>query len=138
MNTTMLAAGHDIPAVSTVVTRALIDAFGEIANDHNPVHFDDAFARSRGFAGAIAHGAITASFLFEMMSRWLPDWPREGDDMQVTFISPVLVDDEVIARGVVAQVADGAAVCEVWCEKAGGQKVVVGKARVALPREGDR
>ncbi len=133
-----MIAGQEIPAVSMKVTRALIDAFGEIANDRNPVHFDDDFARGRGFAGAIAHGAVSASFLFEMMSRWLPDWPSSGDDMEMAFVAPVLVDDVVVARGVVESVGDGEAVCEVWCEKGDGRKVIAGKARVTLSRETGR
>lgn len=130
-----IAVGQDIPPALMQVTRALIDQFGEIANDFNPVHFDDKFARGRGFAGAIAHGAVTASLLFEMMSRWLPDWPLAGDDIEMTFIAPVLVNDEVAAMGIVESIGSGSAACDVWCQTAGGKKVISGRAHVTLPRE---
>jgi 3-hydroxybutyryl-CoA dehydratase len=135
MSEAKIEVGTAIPATPTQVTRALIDQFGEIANDFNPVHFDDEFARGRGFAGAIAHGAVSASLLFEMMVHWLPDWPLAGDNMEIAFVAPVLVGDSVTAKGVVESIGDGKAVCEVWCEKAAGKKVIAGKAHVVLARE---
>lgn len=123
--------GEEIPPLSVPMTRELIRAFGEMADDRNPVHFDDAFAQSRGFPAAIAHGAIPASFLLRMLTAWLGAWPIERDDLAITFIGPTLVGDVVTARGVVEAVADDALVCDVWCENQRGQKLIAGKARVA-------
>jgi acyl dehydratase len=40
-----------------------IVSFAEASGDRNPLHFDDAFARSRGFEGRIAHGLISNGLL---------------------------------------------------------------------------
>lgn len=136
MNTaTISRVGEHIPPVTVVVSRELIDQFSEFANDRNPVHLDDEFARTRGFPGAIAHGAIAASFLLRMLTSWLGEWPRKGDDLEITFISPVLVGTAVTAAGVVVEsVDDGQLLCDVWCEAQDGKKLLVGKARVASRR----
>jgi 3-hydroxybutyryl-CoA dehydratase len=133
-NATISPVGEHIPPVTVVVSRELIDQFSEFANDRNPVHLDDEFARRRGFPGAIAHGAIAASFLLRMLTSWLGEWPRKGDDVEITFISPVLVGTAVTATGVVESVEDGQLLCDVWCEAQDGKKLLVGKARVAARR----
>ena len=35
-----------------------IGAYAEASGDHNPIHLDDAFARSVGLPGVIAHGML--------------------------------------------------------------------------------
>ena len=130
-NATITRIGEHIPPVTVMVSRGLIDKFSEFANDRNPVHLNDEFARQRGFPGAIAHGAIAASFLLRMLTTWLGEWPRKGDDLDITSISPVLVGTAVTATGFVESVEDDWLVCQVWCEAQDGKKLLVGKARVA-------
>lgn len=39
-------------------TKKQIAAYAEASGDHNPIHLDDAFARSVGLPGVIAHGML--------------------------------------------------------------------------------
>lgn len=39
-------------------TKAQIAAYADASGDHNPIHLDDAFARSVGLPGVIAHGLL--------------------------------------------------------------------------------
>jgi acyl dehydratase len=126
--------GDHIRPLTFHVTRDVIDAFGDIANDHNPVHFDDEFARSRGFAGAIAHGSISASFLIDMLSGWLADWPLDRDSIDISFIAPVLVNDHVTARGTIVSIGSDEMQCDIWCENEAQKKVIAGTARISLAR----
>jgi 3-hydroxybutyryl-CoA dehydratase len=134
LTATSFSPGQEVRPLTVKVSRELIAEFSEFANDRNPIHLDDEFARGRGFPGAIAHGAIAASFLLRMLTQWLGEWPLEDDELEITFISPVLVDASVTAKGVVESVDDGWLVCDVWCETQDGKKVIAGKARVA-PRK---
>ncbi len=43
---------------SVTFTKAQIAAYAEASGDHNPIHLDDAFARSVGLPGVIAHGML--------------------------------------------------------------------------------
>jgi acyl dehydratase len=43
---------------SVTFTEAQIAAYAEASGDHNPIHLDDAFARSVGLPGVIAHGML--------------------------------------------------------------------------------
>lgn len=134
VSNTMFQVGTEIPPLAQTVTRQLVDEFGALANDFNPIHFDDEFARKRGFRCSIAHGAIAASFLVNMMTRWLKTWPVQNDQINITFVAPVLVGDHVTARGTVEQVSAESVVCDLWCENQDGKRVIVGKAHVTLAR----
>lgn len=52
------------------VTRTLkesdMQAFADVSRDYNPVHFDERFARSRGFSGRICHGLLVGALLTEI------------------------------------------------------------------------
>ena len=45
------------------VTVADIEAFAAVSGDHNPVHLDDAYAKTTMFKGRVAHGMLGASFI---------------------------------------------------------------------------
>lgn len=127
----IIVAGQEIPCtVELAMGAELSRAFCKLIDDRNPVHFDDAFARAKGFPGAIAHGAIAASLLPRLLAQWLGAWPLEQDDIDVSFVAPLLVGDTVTARGRCVAVEDDAILCELWCENQDGKPVVRGQARV--------
>jgi acyl dehydratase len=43
---------------SVTFTTSQIAAYAEASGDHNPIHLDDAFARTVGLPGVIAHGML--------------------------------------------------------------------------------
>jgi len=129
-----LAVGAALPTKSLRITRALVDAFGELADDFNPIHFDDEVARKRGFSAAIGHGAIAASLVFAMLTDWLDDWPVESDDLDLVFVGPVIVGDLVTAGGEIEAEEDGAWRCKVWCRNEQDKPVIAGTARVRRER----
>src|SRR5258706_7485373 len=46
-----------------VVGAADIEAFAAVSGDFNPVHMDDAYARTTTFGGPIAHGMLAAAYI---------------------------------------------------------------------------
>lgn len=49
--------------LSVTFTAAQIAAYAEASGDRNPIHVDDAFARSVGLPGIIAHGMLQMGLL---------------------------------------------------------------------------
>jgi 3-hydroxybutyryl-CoA dehydratase len=80
-----------------LVTDEKIEAFAELSGDRNPVHFDDAFARRIGFAGHIAHGAVTASLLSAVLGMDLPGPGSVFLEQRVRFLRPVAPGDTIRA-----------------------------------------
>jgi len=74
-----------------------IEAFARLSGDRNPVHFDDGFARSIGFDGHIAHGAVTASLLSAVLGMDLPGPGSVFLEQRVRFLAPVRPGDTITA-----------------------------------------
>jgi acyl dehydratase len=87
-----------------VVTAADIDAFAELSGDANPLHTDDEYARSVGFAGRIAHGLLVLS-VESGLSSDADDWSM-GTYLEETrrFVEPVLPGDEIYSVSEVTEV----------------------------------
>ncbi len=49
--------------LTVTFTEEQIAAYAEASGDHNPIHLDDAFARSVGLPGVIAHGMLQMGLL---------------------------------------------------------------------------
>jgi 3-hydroxybutyryl-CoA dehydratase len=49
-------------SVTKKITERDIELFGEVSGDMNPVHFDEAYAKTTMFKTRIAHGMLSASF----------------------------------------------------------------------------
>lgn len=123
--------GDEIPAATLPIAATMMRDFGVLIDDRNPVHFDDAFARKKGFPAAIAHSAIGSSLLLRMLTQWLGTWPLQGDEIELAFTAPVLVGYQLTARGACVEVGERASRWDVWCENQDGKKVIVGSAQIA-------
>ncbi len=66
-----LAVGHSASLTKTISHEDL-QRFAEISLDTNPVHFDEAFARTTRFGGVIAHGMIPAGLISAVIGTRLP------------------------------------------------------------------
>ncbi len=93
--------GDTLPELRRTVTLAQIRAYADASGDHNPIHLDEAFARSVGLPGVIAHGMLTFAFANQMVTGWLGR--RAGlKALQGRFAAMVLPGDEVRGSGTVS------------------------------------
>jgi acyl dehydratase len=87
----------------TIVTAAAIDAFADVSGDHNPLHTDATFARSRGQAGRVAHGAYLVALVSRLVGTALPGRDALLLAVNMSFVAPVLVDTTICVTGIVEQ-----------------------------------
>ena len=97
--------GQALPALTKRVSVEQIRAYAEASGDRNPIHLDDAFARSVGLPGVIAHGMLTMAFANQMLTDWLGDRSllRRLDGR---FGGMVVPGDEVTCSGTVSKKDD--------------------------------
>ena len=50
-------------SLSKEITSTVVEAFADVSNDHNPLHLDDAFAKTTQYGQRIAHGMISAGLI---------------------------------------------------------------------------
>jgi len=94
--------GETLPELQKTVTVAQIRAYAEASGDRNPIHLDDAFARSVGLPGVIAHGMLTMAFANQMLTDWLGDSGRLAR-LEGRFGGMVLPGDQVTCSGKVVK-----------------------------------
>ena len=130
-------AGAPLPAVEKEVTPAQVAAYARASGDHNPLHLDEAFARTTPFGRTIAHGMLGLAFLNEALARAFGvAWAASGR-LRVRFRAPVYPGERVRTEGAVtrAEARDGATEveCRVALRNARGEEVISGTAWVRLP-----
>jgi 3-hydroxybutyryl-CoA dehydratase len=121
--------------VSHVVGAADIEAFAAVSGDHNPVHMDEAFAKTTPFGGRIAHGMLSAAYISAVLGNDLPGPGAVYLSQSLRFRRPVKIGDPVIAKVTVKALdeAKGHATFETVC-LVNGKTVVDGEALIMVPR----
>lgn len=122
---------------SHTVTDADIHAFAEVTGDHNPLHLDEAYARTTPFKGRIAHGMLSAGYISAVLG---VDLPGEGAiylSQSLRFRRPVRIGDTVETVVTVQAIDSEKArvTLETVCSVA-GKAVVDGEAVVMVSRRG--
>jgi 3-hydroxybutyryl-CoA dehydratase len=87
-----------------VITDSDIAEFAEVSGDHNPVHLDDAYAKTTRFKGRIAHGLLGASFISTVLAAKLPGPGTVYIGQTLAFKAPVRPGDKLEARATVTEI----------------------------------
>lgn len=102
------AAGDTFGPVTIPVTRDALVAYAHASGDQNPIHQDEAFARSVGLPDVIAHGMWTMGASGAVVEQWAGDSGRVVE-FGTRFTKPVVVPldgSEIEVTGVVRSVDD--------------------------------
>jgi 3-hydroxybutyryl-CoA dehydratase len=118
-----------------VVGAGDIEAFAAVSGDVNPVHLDEAYAKTTAFGGRIAHGMLSAAYISAVLGNKLPGPGSIYLSQSLRFRRPVKIGDPLTARVVVKSLDVGKAhaTLETLCI-VGGKTVVDGEAVIMVPR----
>ncbi len=93
----------DTATLTRSFTRKDVDAYGDLLGDHNPIHFDEEFAKKMGFKSCLVHGMMTAGLALTIAGMKLPGpgaiLPRNSFEWE----KPVYIGDEVTMKATVAE-----------------------------------
>ena len=123
------------PLVKGPIQQIQLTRYAGASGDFNPIHQDDEFARAAGMGGVFAHGMLSMGFVGQAVT----DWAGAGQvrKLGARFAGLVRLKDTITCRGRVLAKSSKDDVnlvdLEVWAENDKGDKVVTGKATVALP-----
>ena len=117
------------------VTEAHINLFAEASGDFNPLHVDEAFARTTMFRGRIAHGLLPASYVSAVVGTMLPGPGALYLAQTLTFSKPTRIGDVCTARVTVREIDRATARVTLHTACYVGDEVVLeGEATVRVPR----
>jgi 3-hydroxybutyryl-CoA dehydratase len=126
-------AGDALPAIEQGIDQDRIMAWARISGDFNRLHVDPAYAAETLFKGTIAHGPMSLGFLNQLLMECFgTEWFRGGQLLDVRFVAPIRPGDTVVVSGTIKEIHEKGgkayAECDLFIDKAGGQRAVVGRA----------
>lgn len=86
----MIEVGATIPSHQFDINRALLKQYADASGDQNPIHQDEAFAKSVGLPDVIAHGMLTMALVGKYISDWAGG-PQNVKEFSARFTKPVIV-----------------------------------------------
>ena len=117
------------------VNRALLKQYADASGDQNPIHQDEAFAKSVGLPDVIAHGMLTMALVGKYVSD-LAGGSAKVLELGGRFTKPVIVpagqDVDLTVSATVTDVADGKATLSLSATSAGVKVLGMAKAVISL------
>ena len=117
------------------VNRALLKQYADASGDQNPIHQDEAFAKSVGLPDVIAHGMLTMGLVAQYVSG-IAGGSSKVLEFGGRFTKPVIVpegvDVDVTVSATVTDLVDGKASLSLSATSAGVKVLGMAKAVVAL------
>ena len=122
-----VSVGDVVGPVTVPVSRETLVGYANASLDQNPIHQDEAFARSVGLPDVIAHGMWTMAASGTVVADWAGDAGRVVE-FGTRFTKPVVVPvdgNEIVVQGAVTAVeADTGRVTVDVTTTCGGEKVL--------------
>jgi acyl dehydratase len=118
------------------VNRALLKQYADASGDQNPIHQDEAFAKSVGLPDVIAHGMLTMALVGKYVTD-LAGGSANVLELGGRFTKPVVVpageDVDLTVSATVTDVLDGKVSLSLSATSAGVKVLGMAKAVIALP-----
>jgi len=80
------------------VTEDVYFGFQRISSDYNPLHTDEAFAKSKGFPARVMYGNILNGFVSHFVGMALPSREVMIQTQDIQFRKPVYLGDKIILK----------------------------------------
>lgn len=117
------------------INRVLLKRYADASGDQNPIHQDEAFAKSVGLPDVIAHGMLSMALVGKYISD-LAGGAANVIEFGVRFTKPVVVpagiDVDLTVSATVTEVAGDQATLAITASSAGVKVLGMAKAVIAL------
>ena len=102
----MIEVGTKLDEKVFYVDRAMLKAYADASGDQNPIHQDEAFAKSVGLPNVISHGMLTMALVGNYVTQWAGG-AAAVKEFSARFMKPVIVPvDEKVDITVSAVVSE--------------------------------
>jgi acyl dehydratase len=117
------------------VNRVLLKQYADASGDQNPIHQDEAFAKSVGLPDVIAHGMLTMALVGKYVTE-IAGGSANVLELGGRFTKPVIVpadiDVDITVSATVTDVEDGRASLSLVATSAGVKVLGMAKAVITL------
>lgn len=128
------SVGQELAPQTFIINRAKLLQYADASGDQNPIHQDEAFAKSVGLENVIAHGMFTMA----LAGRYVSDIAGSAavTEFSSRFIKPVVVpantDVSLVVSGKVLEVSENSAKIEITASCGDVKVLGMAKAVIAL------
>jgi 3-oxoacyl-[acyl-carrier protein] reductase len=128
-----LSEGDEACWTHTIAAKE-VDAFAALSGDDNPLHMNDAYARTSGFQGRVVHGMLLAAWLSRVLGTHFPGPGVLWLSQSIRFARAVYIGDsvEVVVRVKHKAVELRTLVLETTVLGPDGSPVLTGEARTMM------
>ncbi|MSY20615.1 MAG: dehydratase [Actinobacteria bacterium] len=116
-----------------LINRELLKSYANASGDQNPIHQDEAFAKSVGLPDVIAHGMLTMA----LVAKFVTDWAGGSGavkEFSARFVKPVIVpagkEVDLTVSALISEVSDGRVRLDITATSAGLKVLGMSKALV--------
>ncbi len=95
-----IAVGMSTSFSRTISTED-VESFAKLSGDYNPLHIDDAYAKTTKFGKRVVHGMLLGALCSQLVGMHLPGKRCLYLQQTLSFKKPVFVGDMVSVQGVV-------------------------------------
>lgn len=116
-----------------LINRELLKSYANASGDQNPIHQDEAFAKSVGLPDVIAHGMLTMA----LVAKFVTDWAGGSGavkEFSARFVKPVIVpagkEVDLTVSALISEVSHGRVRLDITATSAGLKVLGMSKALV--------
>ncbi len=124
--------GQELAPETFIINRARLVQYANASGDQNPIHQDEAFAKSVGLDNVIAHGMLTMGLAGQYVSAIAGS--AAVIEFSARFTKPVVVpanaDVELVVSGKISALEDGIAKVDITATC--GEVKVLGMAKASI------
>jgi acyl dehydratase len=113
------------------ITAVDLALYAAASGDLNPLHLDDAVARSAGFAQPVVHGMLTMAYVGRLFTQTFGS--RALVTLNTRFIGAALRGDTLMLSAQIRESDDGTAHYSLRVMNQAGNEIVSGSASVRAP-----
>lgn len=89
--------------------------FAQVSGDHNPLHLDDVYAARTRFKQRIAHGALLASYISNVIGNQIPGYGSIYLSSSLKFRAPTFIGDTVTTSATITAIRSDKPIVTLSC-----------------------
>jgi len=129
----MIHVGDVVAERVFLINRELLKSYANASGDQNPIHQDEAFAKSVGLPDVIAHGMLTMALVAKFVTDWVGG-SGAVKEFSARFVKPVIVpagqEVDLTVSALISEVSDGRVRLDITATSAGVKVLGMSKALV--------
>ncbi len=127
--------GKELQTIERTISQAMINTYAKAANDYNPIHVDEEYAKKSIFGSTTAHGFMLVGLLGTMLRQNFATAWLSYSTLEVRFRRPAKPGHVLTFGGMIESAKEDSVQCQIWVRNQLDEDIIVGKVTVSEKEE---